>query len=129
MYVICLPGTSLLFFFRVRAIFSRNKPVIWFFGFMWLAVLGAALAVTQAVTATSIGSTKYCTNKTVKPFLPMTIIVSLINDTLVFLVVTIGFAMNTHQSTLKEGFRTMMYGDYLPAFSRAMLRGGQMYYL
>jgi len=30
--------------------------------------------------------------------------------------------MNTHRSILKEGIRTMMYGDYLPAFSRAMLR-------
>ena len=130
MYVICVPATSLLFFFRVRAVFSGSKYVVWFFSFMWLAVLGAALTVPQAVTATSVGSTKFCTNRTLKPFAVATVIVSLVNDTLVLLAVTIGFVMNTHRElTLKEGMRTMMYGDYLPAFSRAMLRDNQMYYL
>ena len=104
--------------------------MVWFFSLIWLAVLGAALTVPWAVFAMNIGSTKYCTTRTVKPFTAVTTIVSLVNDTLVLLAVTAGFVMNTHRElTLKQGVRTMMYGDYLPAFSRAMLRDNQMYYL
>ena len=130
MYAISIPATSLLFFFRVRAVFSRSKYVIWFFSFMWLAVLAAALTAPQALFAMSIGSTRYCTTGTLKPFAVVCIIVPLVNDTLVLLAVTVGLVMNTHlEPTLKQGIRTVMYGDYLPAFSRAMLRDNQMYYL
>ena len=130
MYAICISATSLLFFFRVRAVFSRSKYVVWFFSFMWLAVLGAAFATPQALFATSIGSTKYCTTGTMKPFAVVCVIVPLVNDTLILLAVTVGLAMNTHlEPTLKQGIRTVMYGDYLPAFSRAMLKDNQMYYM
>jgi len=130
MYAICIPVTSLLFLFRVRVVFNGSKYVIWFFGSMWLAVLGVSLTVSQAVFSVNIGSTKYCRIKTVKPFAVMCVIVPLVNDTLVLLAITIGLATNTHlEPTLKRGIRTAMYGDYLPAFTRAMLRDNQMYYL
>ena len=97
---------------------------------MWLAVLGAPLTVTQAGFATRIGSTRYCTTRTMKLFTIACLIVPVVNDTLALLAVTFGLAMNTHlEPTLKQGIRTAMYGDYLPAFSRAMLRANQMYYL
>ena len=97
---------------------------------MWFAVLGAAITVTQAGFATRIGSTRYCTTKAMKPFVVVCVIGPLVYDTLVLLAVTVGLAMNTHlEPTLKQGIRTAMYGDYLPAFSRAMLRDNQMYYL
>ena len=97
---------------------------------MWFAVLGAALTATQAGFATRIGSTGYCITRTMKPFTIVCVIVPVVNDTLVLLAVTVGLAMNTHlEPTLKQGIRTAMYGDYLPAFSRAMLRDNQMYYL
>ena len=55
-------------------------------------------------------------------------IATLVNDTLVLLAVTVGLVMNTYlEPTLKQGIRTVMYA--LPAFSRAMLRDNQMYYL
>ena len=98
---------------------------------MWLGVVGAELTAPHTLFSTSIGSTRYCTLGTVKPFaVPLCVIVPLVNDTLVLLAVTVGLVMNTRlDPTLKEGIRTVMYGDYLPAFSRAMLRDNQMYYL
>ena len=98
---------------------------------MWLAVVGAASTAPLAVQSTNIGSTGYCTGITVKPFGVVSVIIPLVNDTLVLLAVTIGLVTNTQlqDPTLKEGIRTVMYGDYLPAFSRAILRGNQMYYL
>ncbi|KIM36344.1 hypothetical protein M413DRAFT_424975 [Hebeloma cylindrosporum] len=130
MYTVCISTTSLLFFFRVRAVWNGNKYVIWFFSVMWLGVVGSALTAPHIIFATNIGSTRYCTTGAVKPFAVVTVIVPLVNDTLVLLAVTVGFVMNTHlEPTLKRGMRTVMYGDYLPAFSRAMLRDNQMYYL
>jgi len=97
---------------------------------MWLAVLGTALTVTQAGFTTKTGLTGNCTTRTMKLFAVVCTIVPLVYDTLVLLAVAVGLAMNTHlEPTLKQGIRTAMYGDYLPAFSRAMLRDNQMYYL
>ena len=97
---------------------------------MWLAVVGAALTAPQTVVSMSISSTGNCISRTVKSFAVVCIIVPLVNDTLVLLAVTIGLVMNTQvEPTLKQGIGTVMYGDYLPAFSRAMLRDNQMYYL
>jgi chromate transport protein ChrA len=130
MYVICLPTTSLLFFFRVRAVFRRSKYVVWFFSFMWLAVTGAVSTAPRNVIVMSIGSTRYCISGTVKPFAVVCVVVPLVNDTLVLLAITVGLVMNTHvEPTFTQGIRTVMYGDYLPAFSRAILRDNQMYYL
>ena len=97
---------------------------------MWLGVVGAALTAPQTVVSMGTNSMGYCISKTVKPFAVVCIIIPLVNDTLVLLAVTVGLVMNTHlEPTLKQGIRTVMYGDYLPAFSRAMLRDNQMYYL
>ena len=130
MYAICIPTTSLLFFLRVRAVFYRYKYVVWFFSCMWLAVAGAAFTAPRTLVASSIGSSNYCVGVTVKSFALVCIVIPFINDTLVLLAVTIGLGMHAHiEPNLKQGIRTVMYGDYLPAFSRAMLRDNQMYYL
>ncbi|KIM36340.1 hypothetical protein M413DRAFT_78414 [Hebeloma cylindrosporum] len=130
LYSICISATTLLFLFRVWAIWNRNKYVVWFFNFMWLGVVGAQIAAQEAVFTTNDGSSSYCTSKKAKPFVVVCVIIPVVNDTLVLLAVTIGFVMNTHlEPTLKHGMRTVIYGEYLPAFSKAMLRGNQMYYL
>jgi hypothetical protein len=97
---------------------------------MWLAVAGAAFTAPRTLVASSIGSSNYCVGVTVKSFALVCIVIPFINDTLVLLAVTIGLGMHAHiEPNLKQGIRTVMYGDYLPAFSRAMLRDNQMYYL
>jgi len=97
---------------------------------MWLAVVGAVSISPIIVSSTSIGSTGYCIGSILKPFGVVSVIVPLVNDTSVLLAVTAGLVMNTQvEPTLKEGIRAVVYGDYLPAFSRAILRDNQMYYL
>ena len=114
----------------MRAVFRRCKYVIWFFSFMWLAVAGAAFLAPRTVVVVSIGSTRFCMGTIVKPFALVCMLIPLVNDTLVLLAVTVGLGMHTHlEPTLNQGIRTLMYGDYLPTFSRAMLRDNQMYYL
>ena len=97
---------------------------------MWLSVAGVSITAPQNLVTSSIGSTKYCVDVTVKSFALVCIVIPFINDTLVLLAVTIGLGMHARiEPKLKQGIRTVMYGDYLPAFSRAMLRDNQMYYL
>ena len=52
------------------------------------------------------------------------------HDTFVFFAITLKLTKNTHKEiTLRTGVRVALLGDYLPAFSRALLVDGQRYYL
>jgi hypothetical protein len=69
-------------------------------------------------------------NKDIDPFVASTTIIPVINDTLVFLAITWRLSRNSYtRLTLKDGFRFIVFGDYLPVFSRALLQDGQAYYL
>ncbi|KAF8898046.1 hypothetical protein CPB84DRAFT_1681667 [Gymnopilus junonius] len=130
LYPIAIPASSLLFFFRVRAVFDGNKFVVAFFAFMWLAVVAGCITVTQGVTGANIGTTDYCLNVSLEGYVSAAAIVPLVNDTLVFLAITFRLMANAHRDyNLKDGMRTLVYGDYLPSFSRALLQDGQAYYL
>jgi len=54
----------------------------------------------------------------------------MINDTLVFLAITWRLFRNSYvPRTLRSGIRIVILGDYLPAFSKVLLKDGQAYYL
>lgn len=129
-YPIAVPATSLLFFFRLKAVFDRNHYVIGFFAFMWLAVLAGCLTVTQGVTGINIGPTKYCLNASLEDYVSAAAIIPLINDTMVFLAISWRLMTNSHvEYSLKTGLKTFAFGDYLPSFSRTLFQDGQIYYL
>jgi hypothetical protein len=130
LYPIAIPATSLLFFFRVKAVFDRNQLVVAFFAFMWLATLAGCLTVTQGVTGINIGPTKYCLNFDLKDYVAAAAIIPLINDTLVFLAISWRLMTNTHVDyDIRSGVKTLMFGEYLPAFSKTLFQDGQAYYL
>jgi hypothetical protein len=130
LFFFAVTSTSLLFFFRTRAVFDRNPWIVAFFAILWLAVVGACLTVIIGVNGVNIGSTRYCIEGSVKPFVTTAAIIPLINDTFVFLAITWRLADNSYaRPTLKDGLRVLIFGDYLPKFSKAMLQDGQAYYL
>ncbi|KAF4609851.1 hypothetical protein D9613_010431 [Agrocybe pediades] len=130
LFPVAVPFTSLLFFFRVRAIFDNNKFVVAFFGFMWLAVLAGCLTVTQGVTGANIGTTNYCINASLEGYVSAAAIIPLVNDTLVFIAISWRLLMNSHlEANLKDGVRTLVFGVHMPAFSKSLLQDGQAYYL
>ena len=58
--------------------------------------------------------------------------IPLIYDTLVFLAITWRLSRNSYDpgpNTLESGIKFLIFGDYLPVFSKALLRDGQAYYL
>ena len=136
-YCAVLVSTSLLFFFRSRAVFNRHPWVTAFFAGLWLAVLGGCLAlivdVFKPVPVNPATSTPaICYHSGVNPFVAAATIIPLINDTVVFLVISWRLSRNSYEPgpyTVKSGIRFLIFGDYLPVFSKALLRDGQAYYL
>ena len=127
--------TSLLFFFRTRAVFNTYPRVIAFFAGLWLAVLGGCLAFIvyvfePAPVNSASNTTPICINSGINPFVAAATIILLINDTLVFLAISWRLSCNSYDPyTLESGIRFLIFGDYLPVFSKVLLRDGQAYYL
>ena len=136
LFFLCVSSTSLLFFFRTRAVFDRNPWIAAFFFGMWLAVAATGVLVIVGVDAGEIdiasGPTNYCIFGSGRPklFVQMAATTPMINDTLVFLAISWRLYSNSYvRPTLRHGLQVLIFGDYLPRFSKAMLQDGQAYYL
>ncbi|KAF8526222.1 hypothetical protein BU17DRAFT_40741 [Hysterangium stoloniferum] len=125
-WVVAIPSTSLLFFFRIRAVFDGRPWIIGFFALLWLANLGGSMTVPFALFGGNIPNTNRCIPTSVKPFSSAGIIVTAINDTLVFVAISWRIIMDT---ALSGKLRSFFRGQSLPYISRELLRGGQQYYL
>jgi hypothetical protein len=47
---IAIPATSLLFLFRVKAIYNHSRIVTAFFGFLWIAIAGLSILIMLGIT-------------------------------------------------------------------------------
>ncbi|PPQ65076.1 hypothetical protein CVT24_003030 [Panaeolus cyanescens] len=129
-FVMALPSTSMLFFLRVRAVYNQNPFIMVFFGVLWTTVLLSSMTPLFGTSGANIGPTKYCVVSRLEPYVASAAIAPLVFDTLVFAAITWRLMGNAHiRCNLKTGLKTLMFGDCLPAFSRAFLQDGQAYYL
>ena len=48
-YALALPSTSLLFFYRVRAVYGNSRVITCFFGFAWMTTLGLSVLVPLSI--------------------------------------------------------------------------------
>ncbi|KAJ7466249.1 hypothetical protein B0H11DRAFT_1733394 [Mycena galericulata] len=128
-YAIAVPANCLLFFLRARAIFNRNPYLITVFFCLWLSVVGSAFTVPAAGKAGTIGPTKYCTTVTTISF-AVSAITFLVHDTTIFLAISLRLFGNAHvDHGFQRNLRAFLTGEYLPSFSRGLLKDGQLYYL
>jgi len=110
--------------------YDRNVYITAFFFISWLAVVGGCLTATQGVSGSNIGTTKYCINSRLESYVSAAAIVPFINDTLIFCATTWGLMQNSYADrNIITGVKIMVFGQHLPAFSKAMLQDGQAYYL
>jgi hypothetical protein len=135
-YCATIVFTSLLFFFRTRAVFNTFPWVVAFFACLWLAVLGACLALMidsfEPMPMVPGSESSICIDSGINSFLAAVNIIPLINDTLVFLAISWRLSRNSYDQTLRvQGgmIRLLIFADYLPVFSKGLLRDGQAYYL
>ena len=132
-FCLCVSCTSLLFFFRTRAVFDTNPWIVAFFLGFWLAVVATGVLVIVGLESTNIGSTEYCTDGQVRSFVQIAAIIPVINETLVFLAISWRLYSNSYvrpsPTIIRNGLQVLIFGDYLPRFSKAILQDGQAYYL
>ena len=124
--------TALLFFFRVRAMYHDTKWMAPFFFVMWLGVTAASTPEAYVNTITNLGPTAYCIGKVLPKYAIVASILPFVNDTLIFVAITMRLAGSPDTSYApRRGswIRVVLFGEYLPHFSKAMLRDGQAYYL
>ncbi|KAF8202560.1 hypothetical protein BJ912DRAFT_1053727 [Pholiota molesta] len=128
-FLVVQSSTSLLFVLRVWAIFRNNYYVCAFFALTWLAVVGATVNVGLSLEVGNIGTTRYCVY-TRSPDSILTFVMALVHETLIFFAITWLLVHNmVADRNLSQGVRIVVFGDYLPIFSKALLKDGQLYYL
>jgi hypothetical protein len=119
-----------MFFFRVKAVYGNNTIISFFFGFLVFALFAISFILPAVAGAIHIGTTQRCINTPTPNYISAPIILNAVIDTLVF--VAISFRIMSF-SCVGETFSaravSFIRGDGIPAFSKSVLQGGQLYYL
>ena len=50
LFEIAVPATSLLFYFRVTAVYNHSKYITAFFGILWLAIASVSILIMLGIT-------------------------------------------------------------------------------
>ncbi|KAF9241316.1 hypothetical protein BU15DRAFT_73442 [Melanogaster broomeanus] len=128
--VVATAASSYLFLKRVHAVFIQNRIVCHVFTFLWIAAFGASLVVLPGPLTDyyEIANTKHCTNHPLPSYVSTAFIGPVVFDGLVFVAITYKiFAF--HSPSRPRSWKEFVCGEALPRLSRAVLQGGQQYYL
>ena len=144
---IAIPSTSLLFLFRVKAIYNHSRIVKAFFDFLWLAI--ACLSILIMIGRTTgmylvvqcdvcgdnysvdrIPYTRRCTEGLAHVYTMVPIILTAVNDTLIFIAISYRMvSLSMVSGTWSARAKSFFTGDGLHHLSKALLQSGQVYYL
>ncbi|KAK7008320.1 hypothetical protein R3P38DRAFT_2399659, partial [Favolaschia claudopus] len=121
--------TALLFFFRVRAVYGGRLAVSCIFGVLWLCLLGGAITIPIGSDAMKVDET--CIVTSLAPYLGANGVATTLYDTSVFLAISTRLLGNSRvqYTTTATRLRAFVGGGKLYAFSEALFRDGQKYYL
>ncbi|KAF8843965.1 hypothetical protein BDN67DRAFT_45208 [Paxillus ammoniavirescens] len=122
--------SSYLFLKRVHAVFLQNRNIRHLFTFLWLCGVGASMVVLPGPLDDyyEIANTRHCINHKIKSYVSAAFIVPVLFDAFVFLAITYKILMY-HGTTKPRVWKAFCCGEALPHLSRAVLQGGQQYYL
>jgi len=128
-FEITLPATSLLFFFRVKAVYNNSRNVTAFFGIIWLAIVGLSVLIMFGIRGKRIPYTLRCTEILVHTYPTIPVILASVNDTLVFLAISCRMVSRSMaNSTWSARVKSFVRGDGLEHLSKSLLQSGQAYY-
>ncbi|KAF9452892.1 hypothetical protein P691DRAFT_720652 [Macrolepiota fuliginosa MF-IS2] len=110
----CLSALSVscsgfLFLRRVHAVYANSQVIQWTFSAFWVIFAGSTATVPFGTVPTAL--------------------VSLLYDSCVFLAISYKIASQHGSPDERVGWATLVSGKALPRLSRAVLQGGQQYYL
>ncbi|KIM89283.1 hypothetical protein PILCRDRAFT_813213 [Piloderma croceum F 1598] len=123
-------ATSLLFFLRVRAVYSRSRIITAFFGILWLGIAGTSILIMLGITGRDhIPYTRRCMVGPPHKYVTVPIVLTAVNDTLVFLAISYRMVFSAMVScTWGARARLFFTGEGLHQLSKALLQSGQVYY-
>ncbi|KAF9229339.1 hypothetical protein BS17DRAFT_17601 [Gyrodon lividus] len=129
-WVVASAASSYLLLKRVHAVLFQNRTVCHLFTFLWLAGVGTSMTVLPGPLHDyyEIANTRHCINQKMKSYVSSAFMVPVFFDALVFLAVTYKILV-FHPTAKPKGWKAFCCGEALPRLSRAILQGGQQYYL
>lgn len=127
-----MPVNSLLFFFRIRAVFIQQTSVVLFFAAMWVALAATSILAPLSLRGSSIGDTGQCMPYRLKDVGAVGIIVSTVYDTLVLVAISVQLLSFYHvppRGSKTASLKTFVTGRGMGAIAKVLLQSGQVYYL
>ena len=131
--------TALLFFFRLRAIYNQNRITIWSFFVLWLAIPAVSIWSTCIIASgihledEAYPSFKYCPDlvTNIQAQFLYTQSTTLAYDTLVFIAISRRLCRISYLKPQgpRESLKLLLFGKYLPIFTKSLYLDGQAYYL
>jgi hypothetical protein len=129
-FVIGVPSTSALFFFRVKAVYYWNKFITMFFGALLFALFGLSVLMPFTASGEHIGTTQICITTKIEHFGALPLFLNSLMDTLVFIAISLRIiSYSLVGGTFNARMRSFFQGAGLPSLSKSILQGGQLYYL
>ncbi|KAF9547618.1 hypothetical protein CPC08DRAFT_769413 [Agrocybe pediades] len=137
-YNLLMSTTLLLSYFRVCAVWSSSRPIVITFGFLWLCALAGSLTTIPGIQIIKVPIfSPLCLNYIAGNYLAAAVLGPTVNHILVFCAITYGLcrprAMSQNFLDFGTGrggggYRVYVFGDTLPAFSKALLQSSQLCY-
>ena len=130
-YVVAVPSTSALFYFRLKAVYCNNKIATIFFGSLWFSLFGLSFLIPlSGAKGVHIGTTRRCINTEIPKYASTPLIFNAIFDTLVFFAISLRIMSFTIVgNTFRARMKSFFQGAGLPSISKSLLQDGQLYYL
>lgn len=128
-WVITSAASAFLFFQRVKAVYNDQKLIHYLFGILLLANISTSFLVPIGSHLGPLADTGYCINKGLKRYTAAAPIMRLVYDSFVFLAISFKIAMMQGVSGEVITWRRLFSRKSSSRLIRAILRGGQQYYL
>jgi len=129
-WVFATGSSPYLFLKRVHAVFLQDRLVCRAFTAFWVAGVGASTAVLPGLLHNyyQIAGTKHCINSKIKSYVSMAFIVPMLFDAFVFFAISYKI-LKFHRTKKSTNWKAFCCAEALPHLSRAVLQGGQQYYM
>lgn len=124
-------STAMLFLLRALAIWKNHKYIMLFLSTFWVALVGAVTTIPIGIRGEHIGSTMQCMITRVDGYEKTGPVTVILYDSVIFMIIAYRIL---HATVYEEGMRPRLKAFFgskksIPNLSRALLRGGQKYYL
>jgi len=128
-WVLATASAGFLFLRRVQALYPSNRIVSYFFISLYITNVGVSIVTPIGSRAGPLADTGYCINGGVAHYVSATVFMTLAYDTMVFLAISYKVATEHGKPGRPVNLKSLITGEAFPRLSRAILQGGQQYYL